>query len=186
MIFIKYGIYIIANKRKVDRLTKFINTQIDKGSIYIIDQIIHVITIYILCYVIARDIKSIDVLEVFKTITVPKAEILRITLMFLLILKPINVTFKKILNNIKPVGNEIDHKEDKNNGQLVGCLERMLVLILLLVGQYTAIGLVFTAKSISRYDKIAKNKQFAEYYLIGTLFSLLSTIIIFLSVSSIK
>ena len=33
------------------------------------------------------------------------------------------------------------------------------------------IGLVLTAKSIARYDRISKDKDFAEYYLLGTLLS---------------
>lgn len=50
------------------------------------------------------------------------------------------------------------------------------MLILLAVRQYSAAGLVLTAKSIARYDKISKESDFAEYYLIGTLLSLLSVI----------
>lgn len=32
----------------------------------------------------------------------------------------------------------------------------------------SAIGLVLTAKSIARYGRISKEKNFAEYYLLGT------------------
>lgn len=39
------------------------------------------------------------------------------------------------------------------------------------IGEYSAIGLVLTAKSIARYDKIAHEPEFAEYYLLGTLLS---------------
>ncbi len=38
---------------------------------------------------------------------------------------------------------------------------------------------MFTAKSIARYDKIAKNQAFAEYYLIGSLFSIICVLIIY-------
>ena len=37
--------------------------------------------------------------------------------------------------------------------------------------QYSAVGLVLTAKSIARYDRISKDQSFAEYYLLGTLLS---------------
>lgn len=40
------------------------------------------------------------------------------------------------------------------------------------MNQYSATGLVLTAKSIARYNKIANEKDFAEYYLLGTLISL--------------
>lgn len=54
---------------------------------------------------------------------------------------------------------------------------RSFLLILLSMNQYSAIGLVLTAKSIARYDKIAKEPDFAEYYLPGTL---LSTVVVIL------
>jgi hypothetical protein len=57
----------------------------------------------------------------------------------------------------------------------IGLLERLIMLILLSINQYSAIGLVLTAKSIARYNKITENQEFAEYYLLGTL---LSTVIV--------
>lgn len=53
------------------------------------------------------------------------------------------------------------------------------MLMFLSLGQYSAIGLVLTAKSIARYDRIAKDKDFAEYYLLGTLMSTLIVIVCF-------
>lgn len=44
---------------------------------------------------------------------------------------------------------------------------------MIILKQYAAIGLVFTAKSIARYDEITKNPSFAEYYLVGTLLSVI-------------
>lgn len=40
-------------------------------------------------------------------------------------------------------------------------LERLITLLLLSVQRYAAIGLILTAKSIARYDRISKNRQFA-------------------------
>lgn len=51
--------------------------------------------------------------------------------------------------------------------------------IFLLLGQYAAIGLVFTAKSIARFNKISENQAFAEYYLIGSLFSIISVLVLY-------
>jgi hypothetical protein len=39
---------------------------------------------------------------------------------------------------------------------------------------------VFTAKSIARFRQIDENKRFAEYYLIGTLFSMLYVLLAYL------
>lgn len=45
------------------------------------------------------------------------------------------------------------------------------MLMFISMNQYAAMGLVLTAKSIARYDKITKDEKFAEYYLLGTLIS---------------
>ena len=57
-------------------------------------------------------------------------------------------------------------------GRMIGILERMLVLTLVLVGQWGALGLVMAAKSIARFEDL-KHRSFSEYYLIGTLASVL-------------
>ena len=68
-----------------------------------------------------------------------------------------------------------EKKKDNNlrTGAFIGTLERILVLLLFSLNQFAAAGLVFTAKSIARYNKIAEDQTFAEYYLLGTLLSLL-------------
>ncbi len=67
--------------------------------------------------------------------------------------------------------------KDNNARRFIGTIERIIMLIFLSIGQYSAIGLVLTAKSIARYDKIAKEPEFAEYYLLGTLLSTLAVVI---------
>lgn len=57
-------------------------------------------------------------------------------------------------------------------GRLIGILERTLVLALVLYGQWEAVALLVAAKSIARFEEI-KVRRFAEYYLVGTLTSLL-------------
>ena len=55
-------------------------------------------------------------------------------------------------------------------GIVIGIIERVLVFSLVLVNQYTAITIVFAAKSIARFNDL-KDRKTAEYYLIGTLLS---------------
>ena len=57
------------------------------------------------------------------------------------------------------------------SGRWIGILERMLVLALSMLGEYSAIAFVFTAKSIARFKEIEQNRDFAEVYLLGTLAS---------------
>jgi len=58
----------------------------------------------------------------------------------------------------------------KNGGKLIGQLERMLVLILILIGQPLGIGFLVAAKSILRFER-SKVQLIAEYVIIGTLLS---------------
>lgn len=62
-------------------------------------------------------------------------------------------------------------------GRLIGILERTLTLILILAGEWAAMALLATAKSVARFDDL-KDREFAEYYLVGTLTSLLVAILI--------
>ncbi|MGD2249861.1 MAG: hypothetical protein PVF58_15745 [Candidatus Methanofastidiosia archaeon] len=62
-------------------------------------------------------------------------------------------------------------------GAAIGILERIFALTLVLEGQYTAIAIVLTVKSIARFEEL-KEREFAEYYLIGTLSSVLSAVFI--------
>jgi len=55
-------------------------------------------------------------------------------------------------------------------GIFVGILERAIVLTLSLLNQFGAISFVFLAKSMARFKQL-EQRDFAEYYLIGTLTS---------------
>ena len=60
--------------------------------------------------------------------------------------------------------------EFARTGHFIGILERFLILTLVINNALTAVAFVFTAKSIARFSEL-NNRQFAEYYLIGTLLS---------------
>ncbi len=61
-------------------------------------------------------------------------------------------------------------------GAMIGYLERALIFTFMLMDAYMAIGLVLTAKSITRFEEL-KDRKFAEYFLIGTLSSMLFAIL---------
>jgi|GEM_PF-363178 len=65
-----------------------------------------------------------------------------------------------------------------NAGQAIGYLERIIVFVLILLQQYAAIAFVLTAKSLARYEKITSQKMTADYYLIGTLLSVVSVFVV--------
>ena len=70
---------------------------------------------------------------------------------------------------------EGSHCDIKGTGAIIGYLERMVMMVLLLLGEYAAIGLVIAAKSIARFNSNVK----AEFYIIGTFYGIITTIIPF-------
>ena len=66
--------------------------------------------------------------------------------------------------------------DTRRAGRCIGMLERAVVLSLTLANAFTAIAFVLTAKSIARYKEL-ENREFAEYYLVGTLLSTLLAIL---------
>ncbi|MBI2614633.1 MAG: hypothetical protein HYW52_02930 [Gemmatimonadetes bacterium] len=62
-------------------------------------------------------------------------------------------------------------------GRMIGVLERALALTLVLLGQYGALGLLIAAKALARFRAL-EDRDFAEYFLIGTLASLLHALVV--------
>lgn len=61
-------------------------------------------------------------------------------------------------------------------GRVIGMLERVLLFLILVQGEWAAVGFVIAAKSVVRFPELSK-RAFAEYYLLGTLASFLFAII---------
>lgn len=57
-------------------------------------------------------------------------------------------------------------------GRLIGILERLMIVTLVWLGQWGAVGLVLTAKSIARFKRL-EEQTFAETYLVGTITSVM-------------
>lgn len=123
--------------------------------------------------------------------------------LFLLILKPVNISIDILFERYATASkNEQARQENaarallsdpakapkpepqledaEGAGAWVGSLERLITVLFAFLGQYSAMGLLMAAKSMARFDRISKNPAFAEYYLIGTLFSILFAIAAYL------
>ena len=66
---------------------------------------------------------------------------------------------------------EINDIQEFDRGKLIGILERSLIYFLIIFNQVTAIAIIIALKSIARF-KGMDDKNFAEYFLIGSLLSL--------------
>lgn len=150
---------------------------------YSIDQIVHILVIIFITmtiYLLSEPINYIYCIQyILDRLPVDVLGILSWILILLIIIRPFSITIKKVLYQYRPMINE-EKGGYPNVGALIGMLERCIILLLLSAGQYSAIGFVLTAKSIARYNKIADDPTFSEYYLLGTLLSAMLVIVTYL------
>lgn len=147
------------------------NTNQEKKNYFFTDQFIHIL-LMILVVLGYEQLYGIHFLIdiPFRTIAIVTA--------FVFCLKPANILIKYIFisysvaapknaieSHLAPTDEESHGLP--NAGKLIGIVERLIVLILILGGQYSAVGLIIAAKSILRF----KNNLMNEYILIGTLLS---------------
>jgi hypothetical protein len=76
-----------------------------------------------------------------------------------------------------PQGGIAVSASEQARGRMIGVLERALALTLVLLGQYGALGLLIAAKALARFRAL-EDRDFAEYFLIGTLASLLHALLV--------
>ncbi len=69
-------------------------------------------------------------------------------------------------------------------GRKIGMVERAIILTLALLGEFGTISFVFVAKSMARFEQL-KQRQFAEYYLLGTLLSIFFALLVAIAVQGI-
>lgn len=99
-----------------------------------------------------------------------------IILAYLLILKPSSIVISKILVKYSPI-DEGENKGLLSGGEIIGYLERLLILTFVIKGQYAVIGFILAAKSIFRFGDLnkAKDQKLTEYILLGSLLSVTIT-----------
>ncbi len=174
---IKYGVCRFPPNRSW--IPKGMNA---RRNIFLIDQTAHLLTILGIAFCAGGNsitqLYRTEAGHIFQTFGVHETVILKWVLVLLLIHKPANILISNILSAYRPGEQKVRDKKitveksmDRNAGRMIGTLERIIMVIFIAIGQYSAVGLVLTAKSIARYDRISKDQLFAEYYLLGTLLS---------------
>jgi hypothetical protein len=98
-----------------------------------------------------------------------------VLLMFIMVWDVASCFVKRVFSLVPLVSNESAQDQyalfaDNRNGELIGKLERVVIVLLILFEQFAGIGFVLTAKSLARF-KMFEDREFAERYLIGTLAS---------------
>lgn len=154
------------------KLTKKYDERVSFWS-FIVDQILHIAIIFIISLIIKDDLNSIG--NAIHNISFLKDvnfnEVITYFLAFLIVLTPASVFIKHLFNYVFNKKDVCENVDSDNVGLLIGWLERVVILLLGILGMYGSIALVLTAKSLARFKQL-ENKEFAEKYLVGTLISL--------------
>jgi len=64
------------------------------------------------------------------------------------------------------------------HGMLIGYLERLLIVILIVQNSYEGLGFLIGAKGLIRSKELTENRDLAEYFLIGSLLSVLCGVVV--------
>ncbi len=105
---------------------------------------------------------------------------IRWILVVALVGKPANVSFKRVFTRYANYQSKT--KTVEGAGSLIGFFERVFTVIFVHLGQYSALGFVMAAKSLARFKLLSEDQSFAEYYLIGTLYSILFALLAYIFV----
>lgn len=141
------------------------------AALYVADQALHLLLI--LALVEGVYLRCLG----FPAVATGHRHILQGALLLALITKPANVSFKMLFAKYQLAPAHAAPQTEPSAGALIGTLERIITALFIYLGQYGAIGLIYTAKSIARFKQIEDNPRFAEYYLIGTLYSILFVVL---------
>ncbi len=130
--------------------------------LFFCDQTVHIACLFLVCYGFSLPGSPglLDTLGVRMY-----GSIFGDVLLYVIVLWPTAVMIKKVLCYFSEGEIALPRA-----GYLIGMLERCIVVTLILLGQYGAIGFVVAAKSLARFEQF-KQPDFAEKYLIGTLLS---------------
>lgn len=155
-------------------------TDKNKTRFYLMDQLLHVILLAGTVF-LAAQVETIQWTNLMSLLieyfNLEIGLFLKWMLALLIVIKPVSITIGIVLWQYQPITVDKEEVGHPGVGALIGILERLIILVMLSQSQYAAIGFVLTAKSIARYNKLIENPQFSEYYLLGTLLSMLLVIV---------
>jgi hypothetical protein len=166
----------------------FNNTDSDKKqlSIFLSDQFLHIVVIILLSFYVQSQVLITDFywLNFFSDNFI-------IALVFIsaviLLTKPGGIAIGYLVNPFLIQMKEISKAEEQrrlrgfvNGGRIIGYLERILILIFIFSGNFSAVGFLIAAKSVFRFGELTdpNNRMEAEYIIIGTLYSFIYSLII--------
>lgn len=161
----------------------YVKTCFKKGALlFAVDQLVHVVLLYIIskCYISCNaDWHQIAWIPEEYALATPA-----LICAFVVCTSPANYFIREIIADFK-IDTGLKKKctqnggpvsKLKNAGALIGSLERLLVLLFVLIGNYEAAGFTVAAKSILRFKDDEGPRT--EFVLVGTLLSFLIAVVV--------
>lgn len=150
--------------------------------LFVVDQILHIGVLYGLVALWSKFNPSWQQIGWVSQLVAKHPLRIYTAIALLVALKPANFLILHVLEacKVNPAIND-DHG-NFHSGALIGWLERGLMLVFVVLGQYEAIGFLIAGKSILRFGEASKGDEKSEYVLCGTLLSLSVALILGLCV----
>ena len=111
----------------------------------------------------------------------PYRVLISLVLVLLLLMKPTNKVIRAVSSKYDPKKTAVitSHTEQdsgfKGAGAMIGNLERLLILLSFFFGSLLSVVAILSIKAFARYKLIAEDPFFSEYFVIGTMLSVLIT-----------
>lgn len=111
----------------------------------------------------------------------PYRLLIAITFVLLLLMKPTNLVIRAVSAKYDPKKNtalSVQSEQDsgfKGAGAMIGDLERLLILLSFFFGSLLSVVAILSIKAFARYKLITEDPYFSEYFVIGTMLSVLIT-----------
>lgn len=159
------AVIITATHLLIDALKIKLTRKKNKRWMFTADQVAHLIVILILVNLHLG--KNEIVPDSFPAYTIP------LITCVVLLTSPVAIMLKVFFTRWKLTEKDTGIYGLKNAGRWIGIIERLLIFVFVITDNFSAVGLLLTAKSVFRFGDLskAKNMKLTEYVLIGTLLS---------------
>lgn len=169
-------------------IAKRMNVKTEGLLLFVVDQLLHLGSLFVLSTLYLQQYSEWEQISWINDLMTTHPLRIATAMALFLSLKPANILILRILDACK-VKNTIDDQENEqgnfHSGELIGWLERGLMLLFVVMDQYEAIGFLIAGKSILRFGEASQGREKSEYVLSGTLLSLSVALVLGLLVKTI-
>jgi hypothetical protein len=138
-----------------------------ESALFFADQLAHIVSLVIIWGIHEGVLDAIAQALVLPFSTYKMSLVL---LGYAIVAWPMGYAMQFALKGITKTTTATNDENLEHGGKLIGLFERIIILTLVLLGEYSAIGFLITGKSIIRFATQGENLR-SEYVLVGTMMS---------------